>query len=193
MEQPATLVGLSGSKTGMVRFENAPVDRRWLLGEPIENVMQAGVGASTGGLQTSTLALGLSQCGDRLRAPGGAARPELSGAADQLQAELDENLASLRALAAGDNDSACTAADLRSQIQQPGASRHTSGAGGRQRRWLRARTSGRAVVPRSAVFSRMELPAARVSRQPMRTGENRVTNLDVQLCNSWKSTHRESA
>ena len=89
VEQPATLVGLSGSKTGMVRFENAPVDRRWLLGEPIENVMQAGVGASTGGLQTSTLALGLSRAAIDYVRQEAAARPELSGAADQLQAELD--------------------------------------------------------------------------------------------------------
>ena len=36
------------------------IDRKWLLAGPIENVMSEGIGARTGGLQTSTLAIGLA-------------------------------------------------------------------------------------------------------------------------------------
>ncbi len=54
------LVGLSASRTGPVRFHEVRVPRAWLLAGPAQQVMQSGVGASSGGLQTSTLAAGLS-------------------------------------------------------------------------------------------------------------------------------------
>jgi alkylation response protein AidB-like acyl-CoA dehydrogenase len=112
--ESAALVGLSGSKTGIVKFENVRVDRGQLLGEPIENVMQTGVGASSGGLQTSTLALGLASAAIEFVRDESSRRPQLASAADQLQTDLDGNLVSLRALAAGEGDhSACSPADLR--------------------------------------------------------------------------------
>jgi alkylation response protein AidB-like acyl-CoA dehydrogenase len=113
VQPPAALVGLSGSMTGMVQFNEVQVDRHWLLGEPIENVMQTGIGATTGGLQTSTLALGLAHAAIDFVCQQSAVRPELGGAADHLQSEWDENVATLRALAAGHDDLGRTAADLR--------------------------------------------------------------------------------
>lgn len=62
VECPPTpeLVGLSASRTGEVRCNEVFVEDRYLLEGPCENVMQQGAGASTGGLQTSTLAVGLA-------------------------------------------------------------------------------------------------------------------------------------
>ncbi|MBA64078.1 MAG: isovaleryl-CoA dehydrogenase [Planctomycetaceae bacterium] len=59
-ESPADLVALSASHTGKVSLVDVEVDRQWLLAGPIENVMAQGIGARTGGLQTSTLAIGLT-------------------------------------------------------------------------------------------------------------------------------------
>ena len=53
------LVGLSGSQTGRVMFENVFVPDSRVLAGPGENIMSAGAGM-TGGLQTSALAVGLS-------------------------------------------------------------------------------------------------------------------------------------
>ncbi len=58
--QPPRLVGLSASMTGEVRLSGVRVPGGCLLAGPMENVMSAGKGAGTGGLQTSTLAVGLS-------------------------------------------------------------------------------------------------------------------------------------
>src|SRR5687768_17929581 len=49
------------SHTGRVECERVYVDRRWLLAGPVHDVMKQGLGAKTGGLQTSTLAVGLSR------------------------------------------------------------------------------------------------------------------------------------
>ncbi|MBX3411632.1 MAG: acyl-CoA/acyl-ACP dehydrogenase [Pirellulales bacterium] len=59
--EPARLIGLTASHTGEVRCRRVRVERRWLLAGPAENVMSQGSGANTGGLQTSTLAIGLAR------------------------------------------------------------------------------------------------------------------------------------
>jgi len=63
VEIPPTpqLVALSASRTGEVRFDNALLDEKFLLAGPHPNVMSTGTGAATGGLQTSTLAIGLAK------------------------------------------------------------------------------------------------------------------------------------
>lgn len=53
------LLGIVGSDTAELRCEGVEVDRAWLLAGPAANVMRLGVGARTGGLQTTALALGL--------------------------------------------------------------------------------------------------------------------------------------
>jgi len=60
VEPPLKLVGISASQTGPLRFEQAVVPRQWLLAGPTENIMDSGIGAKSGGLQTSTLAAGLA-------------------------------------------------------------------------------------------------------------------------------------
>jgi alkylation response protein AidB-like acyl-CoA dehydrogenase len=60
IEAPLQLVGVSASQTGPVVFENAIVPRQWVLAGPAANVMSAGGGAQSGGIQTSTLAAGLA-------------------------------------------------------------------------------------------------------------------------------------
>ncbi len=54
------LVALSASQTGRVDFKNVFVPRERVLAGPIENVMQQGLAAGTGGLTTSALAIGLA-------------------------------------------------------------------------------------------------------------------------------------
>jgi alkylation response protein AidB-like acyl-CoA dehydrogenase len=58
--EPAELVGLSASQTGEIRLDHVQLGREWLLAGPEENIMKGTAGAKTGGLQTSTLAIGLS-------------------------------------------------------------------------------------------------------------------------------------
>jgi alkylation response protein AidB-like acyl-CoA dehydrogenase len=57
---PLDLAALVGSLTAEVRCDSVRVDRRWLLAGPTANVMTLGGRASTGGLETSCLALGLT-------------------------------------------------------------------------------------------------------------------------------------
>ncbi|GIW90581.1 MAG: hypothetical protein KatS3mg109_1013 [Pirellulaceae bacterium] len=57
---PVRLVALSASCTGPVEFHDVWVPEEWLLAGPEPEVMKGGVGAGTGGIQTSTLALGLA-------------------------------------------------------------------------------------------------------------------------------------
>jgi alkylation response protein AidB-like acyl-CoA dehydrogenase len=91
----ARLVGLSASCTGPVELKQVLVERRWLLAGPVENVMQQGEGANTGGLQTTTLALGLAGAAidylereanvrSDLEAPGAFLRSEWQGLTDGL-------------------------------------------------------------------------------------------------------------
>lgn len=56
---PLPLLALSGSRTTAVRCDGVTVARRWLLAGPVEKVMAVGRGG-TGGLETSSLALGLA-------------------------------------------------------------------------------------------------------------------------------------
>jgi alkylation response protein AidB-like acyl-CoA dehydrogenase len=57
---PLRLIGMSASQTGPVFCHRVHVSNEYLLAGPTENVMQQGVGAQPGGLQTSTLAAGLA-------------------------------------------------------------------------------------------------------------------------------------
>lgn len=110
---PLELVGLSASRTGEVRFDGVRVGRDWLLAGPSENVMRSGVGAGTGGLQTSTLALGLSSAAIDYLEEQALAREELRPAAAELRRDHGELVATLLALAGG--SSPCTNEQLRAQ------------------------------------------------------------------------------
>jgi alkylation response protein AidB-like acyl-CoA dehydrogenase len=92
---PAKLVGLSASHTGQFKLENVFVADEWLIAGPVENVMSAGSGAGTGGLGTSTLALGLSKAAIDFISAEASKRPELVPPRDALLREYEDLEAAL--------------------------------------------------------------------------------------------------
>ncbi len=105
------LVGLSASQTGRVNLQEVLVDRRWLLAGPIENVMQAGAGAKTGGLQTSTLAVGLAAAAIAFIQREGEQRSDLMEPADKLHNDYESCVRDL--LLAAEGNAICSSEQLR--------------------------------------------------------------------------------
>lgn len=95
------LVALSGSATAEVRCDGVLVPREWLLNGPSANVVRQGLGARTGGLQTTTLALGLATQAIEFMAAEGANRPVVAETAARLRRRLDAEVAGLLRAAAG--------------------------------------------------------------------------------------------
>jgi alkylation response protein AidB-like acyl-CoA dehydrogenase len=85
--EPAQLVGLTASHTGEIRLEHVHLDRQWLLAGPQENIMQGAAGAKTGGLQTSTLAVGLSSSAIDYLKREAQHRPDLARPTEELRRE----------------------------------------------------------------------------------------------------------
>ncbi len=112
----APLLALSGSCTDRVDFDNVDVSAEQILSGPIENVMKTGVGAGTGGLQTSTLAVGLARAAVDFLSDEASRREDLGQASKELVAELDR-LESMLLRAVG-GDAACDTADLRGQANR---------------------------------------------------------------------------
>lgn len=113
VEPAAKLVSLSSSFTGPIRLNQVEVPADWLLAGPIENVMSRGAGA-TGGLQTSTLALGLSQAAiDYLLAEAAKGRTELRAPAESLLADCTQTVNDILAVAEG--QPTCSSEDIRSR------------------------------------------------------------------------------
>jgi len=110
---PPRLVGISASHTGEVHLDNVLVDRQWLLAGPAENVMKMGVGAGTGGLQTSTLAIGLATSALDYLEHESLERPDLAGPAAEMRREHRELEATLLALASG--QTVCSNDELRAR------------------------------------------------------------------------------
>ena len=107
------LVALTASRTGPVYCDQVCVERRWLLAGPVPEVMKQGAGAKTGGLQTSTLAVGLSTAAVEFLEREAARRGDLNAPAAALRAELNSITTDLLALA--DDQEACAASDLRAR------------------------------------------------------------------------------
>jgi len=109
--EPLPLIGVSASSTGPVHLNGAEVSDEWLIAGPTPNVMASGLGASTGGYETSTLAVGLAQAAiDYLAAEAGR-RPDLVEPMRALRGEhaaLRDDL-----LAAARGDSSCTKESIR--------------------------------------------------------------------------------
>lgn len=105
------LVALSASQTGEVRCEGVRIDRGWLLAGPTENVMAQGSGAMTGGLQTSTLAIGLARRAIDYMSDESARRPELTGVVEHLRLDWAAQRDAL--LAAAEGRPACSNDELR--------------------------------------------------------------------------------
>ena len=110
------LVALSASCTDAVHFNGVQVARSMLLGGPVENVLQSGVGARTGGLQTSTLAVGLSRAALRYLREESARRDDLRDATDELARELDSLESTLLRASAG--EATCDASEIRGQANR---------------------------------------------------------------------------
>jgi alkylation response protein AidB-like acyl-CoA dehydrogenase len=110
-EKPAALVGLSASHTGQFTLEGVELCEEWLLAGPVENVMSQGLGGGTGGLQTSTLAVGLSAAAIEYIAREAERRGELRSAHDALAMEYADLESALLAAARG--EPACSNDDLR--------------------------------------------------------------------------------
>lgn len=105
------LLGLQASQTGQVSFHSVEVPFSNLLQGPALNVLQQSRGAATGGLQTSTLAIGLAATAiDYLRAEA-ANRLDLQSAVGALEGEWNFLQDDLLAIAAGRG--ACSNEQLR--------------------------------------------------------------------------------
>ena len=107
------LVALTASRTGSVYCDGVFVDRKWLLAGPVSEVMKQGLGAKTGGLQTSTLAIGLATSAVEFLERESGKRKDLVIPTTALRDELTSLTADLLALA--DGQEACTASDLRAR------------------------------------------------------------------------------
>ena len=108
---PPRLVGISASHTGEVRLDGVRLSRDWLLAGPAENVMKIGAGANTGGLQTSTLAIGLASAAVTYLEGEVERRPDLEIPAVELRREQRELEATLLELAGGNQ--VCSTEQLR--------------------------------------------------------------------------------
>lgn len=109
------LVALSASHTGRVLCERVFVDRQWLLAGPKHDVMKQGLGAKTGGLQTSTLAVGLTRAAVKFLIDESQRRDDLADPAAALHSELTYLEHALLALAGGETCEGWSANDVRTQ------------------------------------------------------------------------------
>ena len=105
------LVALTSSCTDKVELQNVVVPAQDVVGGPALNVMQSG-GGGTGGLQTSTLAIGLATAASNYLMIESTNRPEIAAAAKAIEAEVVELRTSLLALA-GHHSSRHSASELR--------------------------------------------------------------------------------
>ncbi len=144
--EPPRLVGLSASSTGEVRLSDVLVPHDCVLAGPMENVMQAGKGAGTGGLQTSTLAVGLSTAAIDFLDTESLQRPDLAGPAAELRREADALSDNLLALSAG--QAVCSNEELRSAPTV----------------WCCARRNRRSAPPKAPGTSSVIRPAAGAAR-----------------------------
>jgi alkylation response protein AidB-like acyl-CoA dehydrogenase len=102
IERSPELVGLSASRTGPVHCDGVIVAGEWLLAGPVHEVMKQGVGAKTGGLQTSALAIGLASAAIDYLRDQTSSRTSLVEPTEALAADRDELFAAMMELAAGE-------------------------------------------------------------------------------------------
>lgn len=107
------LTALAASRTGQVRCESVRLTANHLLAGPVEEVMKQGLGARTGGLQTSALALGLSSAAIHFLQREAAQRENLKVFGKELGKEWQATCDAMLALASGAGS--CTSEELRTQ------------------------------------------------------------------------------
>ena len=109
---PLEMIAMGSTQTGPVLFDDCRFDDSLLVGGPVEQVMRTGVGAGTGGVQTSALAVGLCKAAIGYLHAESSERPDLlGGATDALQRELDD--LEVQTLAAADGEPTCSLEELR--------------------------------------------------------------------------------
>ncbi len=111
VDEPLPLVGLTASSTGPVRLDRVEVSRDALIAGPAANVMLSAAGGSTGGYETSALALGLARAAIDFLAGESAQRPELTPPHDALAEEHSHLVEDLLALVRG--EARCTKESIR--------------------------------------------------------------------------------
>src|SRR3954453_23583183 len=89
------LIGVSASSTGPVHVSDAVISDEWCIAGPMPNVMTSGVGGSTGGFETSTLAIGLANAAIDYLGREAEKRPDLLEPMEALRREHAELLADL--------------------------------------------------------------------------------------------------
>ncbi len=168
--KPELLLAVGASQTGRVECSGVHVEPADIIAGPVVDVMQSGVGASTGGLQTSTLALGLARAALTFLSQQADIRPDLAQASEAMEQQWRAAEEHLLLLAGLDADSSppphCNPQTLRTEANSL-ALRRPSRPGRGQGRRVHSRPSGTTLVPRSSLFSRLELPAARCTGQPL--------------------------
>ena len=100
--EPLPLVGVSASSTGPVHLQGVEVSDEWVIAGPMRHVMATGVGGSTGALETSTLAIGLSQAAIEFLSDEATRRADLQQATTALRSEHEQLLSDLLAAARGE-------------------------------------------------------------------------------------------
>ena len=85
-----------------MRFDQSFCPKEWVLSGPSENVMKKGSGANTGGLETSTLAVGLSTAAYRYLVEQQEKRSEFAQPTQHFEVELEQLQQDLLAAAGGD-------------------------------------------------------------------------------------------
>lgn len=105
------LVSLTASRTGPVYCDRVEVHRQWLLAGPVEQVMKQGLGAKTGGLQTSALAAGLTTAALDYLDQQAQQRDVFVEPTAAMREELNQIVSDLLALAEGEQP--CAADDAR--------------------------------------------------------------------------------
>ena len=101
--EPLPLIGVSASSTGPVLLDKPKSPTNGSSPDRLPNVMSSGLGASTGGYETSTLAVGLAQAAIDFLAAEAAKRPDLSEPMSALRAEHASLMADLLAVVQSDS------------------------------------------------------------------------------------------
>lgn len=106
------LVALTSSCTDKIELQNVIVQSSDVIAGPAANVMQSGGGGGTGGLQTSTLAIGLAIAASKFLKAESVHRRDIIDAANSIESESRALSSSLLAHAKGETTN-LSASDLR--------------------------------------------------------------------------------
>jgi alkylation response protein AidB-like acyl-CoA dehydrogenase len=100
--EPLPLVGVTASSTGPVYLRDVEVADEWIIAGPVRHVMASGLGAATGGYETSTLAIGLAKAAIDFLADEASRRADLQQPMAALRSEHDGLFEELLAIIRGE-------------------------------------------------------------------------------------------